>query len=332
MSDCNKNRVLALYNILSKYTDIHHQMSMKEIVARMELNGYPCSEDSILRYMKQLRQELNVDIVSGLGRNARYFMGDRLLEKEEMRLIIDAVNASNFIEKTIAEKMVSKLKSTMSIYEAEELNRSVLGLNIAKAENKKILYNVNIIQEAFAKNVQISFDYMSWNKKKKLVKKLDRRYNMNPWALIWANDRYYLYGYDVKETEGSLIERNYRVDKLNNIELSDLPRDGKSQFQSFNANTYVSRRMGMFSGKEQMITVRIPETLVGAFIDQYGKEIIISEEADGILLLTFHAVPSTILFGWMFGMKSVEIVEPCAIREKMVKLLEENKDLYSKKN
>ena len=48
---------------------------------------------------------------------------------------------------------------------------------------------------------------------------------MNPWALIWANDRYYLYGYDVKETEGSLIERNYRVDKLNNIELSDLPRD-----------------------------------------------------------------------------------------------------------
>lgn len=81
-----------------------------------------------------------------------------------------------------------------------------------------------------------------------------------------------------------------------------------------------------------MITVRIPETLVGAFIDQYGKEIIISEESDGILLVTFHAVPSTILFGWMFGMKSVEIVEPCAIREKMVKLLEENKDLYSKKN
>lgn len=25
---------------------------------------------------------------------------------------------------------------------------------------------------------------------------------MNPWALIWANDRYYLYGYDVKETQG----------------------------------------------------------------------------------------------------------------------------------
>lgn len=54
---------------------------------------------------------------------------------------------------------------------------------------------------------------------------------MNPWALIWANDRYYLYGYDVKKTGDVLNERNYRVDKLDNIVLSDTPRDGKSQFR-----------------------------------------------------------------------------------------------------
>lgn len=54
---------------------------------------------------------------------------------------------------------------------------------------------------------------------------------MNPWALIWANDRYYLYGYDVKEKDGILSERNYRVDKLDNIKLSDIPRTGKSQFR-----------------------------------------------------------------------------------------------------
>ena len=73
----------------------------------------------------------------------------------------------------------------MSLYDAEELDRSVLGINIAKAENKKILYNVNLIQEALSKGVQISFDYMVWDRNKKLVKKSDRRYNMNPWALIY---------------------------------------------------------------------------------------------------------------------------------------------------
>jgi predicted DNA-binding transcriptional regulator YafY len=328
MPDFSKNRVLALYKILIKYTDEQHQISMQDILRYMEEEGHLCSEDSILRYIKQLRNELGVDIMSGRGRNARYFIGDRLLEKEEMKLIIDSVNASNFIEKSIAAKMIDKLKSTMSMYDSSELDRSVLGVNIAKAENKKILYNVNLIQEALTKGRQISFDYMRWDRNKKLVKKSDIRYNMNPWALIWANDRYYLYGYDVKETDGVLSERNYRVDKLDNIQVSEIPREGKSQFRSFHANTYVSRRMGMFSGREQAITVRIPETLVGPFIDQFGKRITISEEAEGTLLVTFHAVASAILLGWLLGLQSVEILEPQDVREKMIRLLKQNMDLY----
>lgn len=234
--------------------------------------------------------------------------------------------------KGIATKMIDKLKSTMSTYDSEGLDRSVLGINIAKAENKKILYNVNIIQEALSKGVQISFDYMGWDKHKKLVKKSERRYNMNPWALIWANDRYYLYGYDVKKTGDVFNERNYRVDKLDNIQLSDIPRDGKTQYRSFNANTYVSRRMGMFSGKEQAITVRIPEYLIGAFIDQFGKRIAISEESEDVLLVTFYAVPSVILLGWLVGLKVSEVVEPPNVREDIINLLQQNMNLYNKKN
>jgi len=332
MIDFSKNRVLALYKILIKHTDEQHPISMQDILTYMEAEGHSCSEDSVLRYIKQLRNELGVDVISGRGRNARYFIGNRLLEKEELKLIIDSINASNFIERSIATKMIDKLKSTMSIYDSEELDRSVLGVNIAKAENKKILYNVNIIQEALAKGVQISFDYMGWDKNKKLVKKSKRRYNMNPWALIWANDRYYLYGYDVKKTGDVFNERNYRVDKLDNIQLSDISRDGKDQFRSFNANTYVSRRMGMFSGKEQVITVRIQEFLVGAFIDQFGKRITISEETEDKVLVTFNAVPSSILLGWLVGLKSVEVIEPQAVREEIIHLLQHNMNFYKKKN
>lgn len=332
MSDFSKNRVLALYKILIKNSDEQHSISMQDILDHMASEGYSCSEDSVLRYIKQLRNELGVDVISGRGRNARYFIGNRLLEKEELKLIIDSVNASNFIEKSIAIKMIDKLKSTMSKYDSEELDRSVLGINIAKAENKKILYNVNIIQEALAKGVQISFDYMGWDKYKKLVKKYERRYNMNPWALIWANDRYYLYGYDVKKTGDVFVERNYRVDKLDNIQLSDVPRDGKTQYRSFNANTYVSRRMGMFSGKEQAITVRIPEYLIGAFIDQFGKRITISEESEDMLQVTFYAAPSVILLGWLAGLKVAEVVGPLDVREDIINLLQQNMNLYNEKN
>ena len=141
-----------------------------------------------------------------------------------------------------------------------------------------------------------------------------------------------MYGYDVKEKDGVLSERNYRVDKLDNIWLSDIPRAGKSQFRSFNANTYVSRRMGMFSGKEQLITVRIPDTLVGPFIDQFGKKITISEDTEGMLLVTFHAVASVILLGWLLGLQSVEILEPQSVRNAMIDLIKHNIEIYSEKN
>ena len=136
----------------------------------------------------------------------------------------------------------------------------------------------------------------------------------------------------VKEKDGVLSERNYRVDKLDNIWLSDIPRAGKRQFRSFNANTYVSRRMGMFSGKEQLITVRIPDTLVGPFIDQFGKKITISEDKEGMLLVTFHAVASVILLGWLLGLQSVEILEPQSVRNAMIDLIKHNIEIYSEKN
>lgn len=331
MNKFSKNRVLELYNILLEQTDEQHQITMKKILFYMESAGCSCSEDSILRYIKQLK-DIGIDIVSTRGRNASYFIGNRMLEKEEIKLIIDAINASNFIEKTIAFKMINKLKSTMSIYDADALDKSILGINVAKAENKKILYNINKIQEAFTKNLQISFDYLSWNKNKKLIKKSVRKYTMNPWTLIWANDRYYLYGYDVKETDGKLIERNYRVDKLDNIELSDKLRNGRNQFENFNANTYVSRRMGMFSGHEQLITVRIAESLIGVFIDQFGSKIVVNEECEGVLLVIFTAVPSSILLGWLLGLKKAEVLEPQNVRNDMATLLEQNMKFYLKKN
>lgn len=48
-------------------------------------------------------------------------------------------------------------------------------------------------------------------------------------------------------------------------------RQGKELFMYFNADTYVAKRMGMYTDKERRIKVRIPERLVGTFIDQFGK-------------------------------------------------------------
>lgn len=328
MTSYNKNRVLALYKYLLENTDENHRITMQEIVEHMKREGYSYSRDTAQRNIKQLREELGIDVISSRGKYANYYVGDRLLEKEELKLIVDSINASNFIEKDIAQKMTDKLKCIVSKYDAEELQRNVLGVNVAKTENKKILYNVNIIQEALRKNVQISFFYRNWNIEKELVRKSRRKYTLNPWALIWANDRYYLFGYDVDEKQS---ERHYRVDKLEEIEILDIPRKGEKEFSKFDATTYVSRRIGMFSGKEIYITVKVNEKLVGPFIDQFGTEIVIGKTTEeGVVKISFHAVDSPSLFGWLIGLGEVEVVSPKETRKKMLSLIEKNSVLYQK--
>lgn len=72
--------------------------------------------------------------------------------------------------------------------------------------------------------------------------------------------------------------------------------------------------------------------MVGAFIDQFGKRITISEDREDLLLVTFNAVPSVILLGWLLGLKSVEVVEPQNVREDIINLLQHNMNFYEEKN
>lgn len=237
--------ILALYDVLYRCTDEDHPLTMREIQDEMVEMGYNCSEDTILRHMRLLR-EWHVEVEGSMGRNARYYLGNRLLKKEELKLIVDAINASNFIGREIADEMVQKLKKLLSENQCDYLDRNVLGMVNNKTENQKILDNVGKIQEACDKKVPISFTYMKWNKDLELVPKSDKAEIVNPWSLIWADDRYYLYA--IKNKCGKLVERHYRVDKMTDIKLlKDQTREGKgarnlSQYLRFKKNGHVYRR------------------------------------------------------------------------------------------
>lgn len=107
-----KNNALILYQVLMKYSDKEHPLSMSDIKDYMAEETAECGRDSIARYLNQLEEEMGIDIHRGKG------------------------------------------------------------------------------QAAIKKNKQIIFDYMKWNNHKQLVRKnIEGKYSINPWTLIWANDR-----------------------------------------------------------------------------------------------------------------------------------------------
>lgn len=333
MSKENRSKILALYKILIKKSDENHKLSITDIEDLLSEKDLYCHRDSIRRYIKQLENEFDIKCEPKRGRYARYYVGNRLLENSEMRLVMDAIYSSNFIEKKNAMEMIRKLKSTISEYEEEKIFKRNLGLSVNKTENSNIFNNVANIQEALEKKCQISFEYMKWTKDKELKKQGVKNY-LYPWELFWAYDRYYIYGYKVDLTNGVLEERTYRVDKMEDIEvLLDKPRKENQRTQSFDVNTFVSRRIMMYSEKERYITVRISPHLVGAFIDQFGKdEVEIKEEKDGKLLVSFWAANSPLLHGWLIGLESAEVIRPEDVRAEFIKLIENQIKKYNLKN
>ncbi|MBE5912271.1 helix-turn-helix transcriptional regulator [Pseudobutyrivibrio sp.] len=328
MSKYEKNRTLALYNILNSYTDDDHKLSMNEIRYEMDRLGYSCSEDSIFRYMNQLRNELGIDIISERGRNARYFIGSRILDKQEIQLIVDAINSSTAIDINSTKRIINKLKKLTSVHIAKSFERTILSAKNKASQKRNIIYRISEIQEALDANSQISFEYMDWNIEKKLTSVGEKI--ISPWGLIWANERYYLYGYTVKDDESEIEERTYRVDKIKGIKLLRRPRQGAERFKAFDVFEYVSRRIDMYSTKEERVTVRIPKNLVGIFIDRFGEAIEIREVTDGIIDVSFYVACSNYFLGWLLGIGNIEIIEPLEVKDKMIELLKKGIEVYEK--
>lgn len=325
-NNITKSNILALLKILMEETDEEHKLPMSEILRKMEESGHKCNHQTIHNYIEAINQELGIEIIYSRGRYAEYFISDndRIIGKTEMKILVDLINASNFITPQKSKEIIENLKGIISVYEQDELDRTVFGVNIAKANNESILRNIDTIQNAIRQDKQISFEYLQWNENKRLVKNGDDLRIFSPWAFILANDRYYLYGY--KNSNGKIEERCYRVDKLKNIQIIDvMHRDGRKEFKNFDASTYVSRRKEMFSGNEKKIAVRIKKYLVGAFIDQFGINIEIEKENEEYLIVNFIAVPSNIFLGWIIGMGDVEVLSPESVKEDIRNLIEKVK-------
>lgn len=327
-----RNPIFVLYHILQN-TDEEHQMTMKEILCEMELLGCQSSRYSVGRYMKQMMEEENIEIMVGRGRGAKYYLNKIGLEKETVAILSDMIVASKIFDKQISRKVIEQLTAYTSIHRGMGKAYTRQLSDILKIENEKILYVVSDILEAMNQGVQIQFQYMEWTTKKKLEVKGDRIYTVNPWKLFWKDDRYYLFGYDVKETDGELKERHYRVDKMKNITLLKSKRENGEQFEKLDIELYVSKRIGMFSGREEKITALVPQNLVGVFLDQFGIKIQISKkkDVDNRYTISFYAVPSNNLYGWLHSFVGVEVVRPLKIRNEIIEHMRENYRIYTEK-
>ena len=290
-SESKKLIPLYLQKLFLEKTDKTHYVRMPDILSYLESKNIFADRRTIYAAISLLNYtDFEIVGVQEKG-NYKYHHPSRLFNTNELKFLIDSIAASKFLTEKKSKDLISKVKSLGSSFDAKSLNRNILLSKRIKSMNDKVLRNLDYIYSAIADNKQITFQYLQWNTKRKLVIKSEKLYAVSPYAVSLSDDNYYLIAFDSKSND----LRHYRIDKMQSITITNTERIGKELFQSFDIVDY-SRNY-----------------LVSVFIDRFRESANIRPNFNNpdsfIVRITVNISPQ--FFAWVFGLgKNVKILSP----------------------
>jgi predicted DNA-binding transcriptional regulator YafY len=319
--------MLFLKKIFEEETDDEHSLTLQGIIDRLNAYGVNADRKTLYQDFKELKR-FGMDIIAMQeGRTWNYHLGSRLFELPEVKLLVDSVHASKFINDHKSELLIRKLEKLVSQYEGMELQRQVYTFGRAKTSNKRTYLTIDAIFKAINENNQIQFHYCRWNLNKELEKRRNgASYTVSPWCLIWDNENYYLVGYDAI---GKVL-KHYRVDKMMDISIINTRRLGREAYRRADMPDYTQYHFGMYDGDVENVTIEVENEMIGVLIDRFGKKINLVPVDDDHAATTVKVAVSRQFLGWIFALgPGVRITGPqsvvLAMRKECERLMEEYK-------
>ena len=120
-----KDRLIRLWRFLYEYTDEKHRITTQEIIKLfekkygMEVNRKTVKDDGETLHDAGYSVEINKSA------NNQYYMTKREFTIPELKLLIDAVAATQFISKQTTMDLTDKLFRLMSVHQAQEMGSYV---------------------------------------------------------------------------------------------------------------------------------------------------------------------------------------------------------------
>lgn len=306
--------MLYLVKIFTEQTDDRHGLTMQEIIRQLEEYDVTADRKTLYLDFEELRR-FGIDIISEkTGRQTFYHLGSRRFELAEVKMLVDSVQAAKFISDSKSKKLIRKLSSLVSNYEARQLSRQVVIAGRVKTDNKTVLNNVNAIYSAIDSGRQITFHYFQWDAAGNPVLRHDGAlYQVCPRALMWDDEYYYL----VADHPKDACIRHYRVDKIKDLQITEDPSDPSEGETKFDPAVYSGMLFGMFGGEAANVTLECKNEMAGVIIDRFGRDVTRFPHGD-TFTVHVHVVPSSQFLGWIIGLgDGVRITGPSEVVRKM---------------
>ena len=292
----NKVKLIKLLEILRQETDEAHPLSTKALLSRLTDIGIACDRRTLSKDIAVLNEN-GFEVMSDMvGHDKVYYVADRSFSVPELKILIDAVQAAAFITEKKTDELITKIADMAGSHRAELLKKNMICFNTRKHGNESIYYNVEALEDAIQAHKKVSFFYFDLDENlQKRYRKDKARYIVDPSALIYNEDNYYLMCYS-PEPDGI---RNYRVDRMTDVKIEAEPVCDDSIIRETEVSDYTEQAFKMYTGTECNAVLQFDNSLIGTIFDKFGEDtkMIRVDKDSCVATVTVRVSPT--FWGWL---------------------------------
>ena len=292
-----KIKLLKLLELLRLDTDEQHPMTTNQICARLDEMGIICDRRTLSKDIALLNEQGYEVMDTTVGHEKGYYVEDRSFSIPELKILMDAVQAASFITDKKTQELLEKIAVLGGSHQAEILKGNIVNFKTTKHSNEQIFYNVDALEQAIDQQKKVLFRYFDLDEHgQKAYRREGHRYVVEPIALVFNEDNYYMLCYSSRHQKTS----TYRVDRMEAVTVLEDPITETAVALKNEIGPYTEQVFKMYAGEAVDIVIEFNDSLIGVVFDKFGEGTKMMRSGEHKCVATVKVQISPVFWGWLF--------------------------------
>ena len=322
--NCQKIKLLKIFEMLRHDTDEAHPLATSQLCKRLGDLGISCDRRTLYQDIAMLNDFGYEIMTKQAGHEKAYYIEDRSFSVPELKIMIDAVQAASFVTEKKTAELTDKIAALGGSHKGEILKGNLVCFNTRKHRNESIYYNVSFLEEAIEQHKKASFFYFDLDETgSRVYRKNKERYLVEPLALVFFEDNYYLMCYNESHEDK---RSTYRVDRMDAVEKEDEPISEAAGLAKTTSDIgeYTEQAFKMFGGPLQDVTIQFDRSLINVVYDKFGEDTVMNKVDENTVTADIRVQVSPMFYGWVFQFgRALRILTPDTVIDTIRKQVEE---------
>jgi predicted DNA-binding transcriptional regulator YafY len=261
-----KIKLLRLMDMLRAESDEQHPFTTSRIISRLGESNISLDRRTLAKDIALLNSFGYSVVTTTVGHENAYYVERRSFSVPELKVLIDAVQAAEFIPEQDTADIVDRIAELGGHHKAEVLKENLVCFNNYKHSNSEIFSSIDQLEKAINARKKTSFYYFDLNEHgERIFRRNYSRYTVDPMALVYDSNKYYLICYSIDGVY------RYRVDRMSevSVEADDLNPNASAVREK--VGEYNRTAFMMFNGNLEEVTLEFDDKILGAVQEKFGE-------------------------------------------------------------